>query len=102
MLEIPFACVDFLNEGRARGLQIPDDLSIVSLTDWEGFLAMRPAVTAMHRANRDMSLEAGRLILDVIENGYPPEEKKLCVDYHMVQRDSVTQAPEKKAAPAGV
>ena len=70
------------------GRPVPEELSILSLLDWDGLAAASPSLTAMHLSDREMSKSTCDFLLEVIQKGFRKEVIKK-IDYRLIERNSV-------------
>ncbi|MCM8818116.1 MAG: GntR family transcriptional regulator [Candidatus Omnitrophica bacterium] len=89
IVEHPSVCIDFLKQAILMGKKVPECLSIMCLSDWEGMDATFPAITSMYLSDKEMSESACDLLFDVIKNGF---QKKIIkkIKYKLIERESVT------------
>jgi DNA-binding LacI/PurR family transcriptional regulator len=78
---------------RARGLSVPEDVSVVGFDDIDIATHTDPPLTTIHQPIRRKGEEAVRLLLSVVHGGEGagPEHRRL--DTHLVVRGSTAQAP---------
>jgi DNA-binding LacI/PurR family transcriptional regulator len=92
-----FASADFLGiavvkAARDAGLTIPDDLSVCVFDDSPLVQHADPPLTAVSQPNRRLGEEAGRLLLDRVENPAAPLVQQLVIPA-MVVRQSTAAVP---------
>jgi|WetSurMetagenome_2_1015567.scaffolds.fasta_scaffold51573_3 DNA-binding LacI/PurR family transcriptional regulator len=79
-------CADTLFVLKQHNVHIPQDIQLVSFYDSTGLRNYNPAVTALHVENRKVSIQAGNLLIDLIEGR--PCKHDTFIDYTVVYRDS--------------
>jgi len=89
IVEHPTVCIDFLKQAILMGKKVPDEISIMSLSDWGGVDATLPALTAMHLSDKEMGETACELLFDVIRNGFKNKVIKK-IKYRLIERESVS------------
>lgn len=77
---------------RARGLSVPDDLSVVGYDDIALARWMSPQLTTVHQPLRRMGEEATRLVLRMAE-GTPPDTLRMDLATHLIVRGSTAPPP---------
>ena len=96
-----FACndemaVSVLQEARARGLRIPEDLSVVGFDDTTVSQIAIPAITTIHQPLEEVGRMAANLLARIIEE--PPSHPiRLEVGTRLVVRESTGPAPARSA-----
>ena len=95
-----FACNDemgvaVLQEARARGLRVPEDLSVVGFDDTTVSQVAIPAITTIHQPLEEVGRMADVLARIIDE---PPAPDRLRVGTRLVVRDSTGPAPAPSAA----
>lgn len=77
---------------RARGLSVPDDLSVVGYDDIALARWMSPQLTTVHQPLRRMGEEATRLVLRMAR-GAVPETLRMDLATHLIVRGSTAAPP---------
>ncbi|MFH0796223.1 MAG: substrate-binding domain-containing protein [Candidatus Omnitrophota bacterium] len=90
VVEHPAVCIDLLRQTVLMGKKIPEELSIISLRDWEGLNAVIPPITAMRIPTKEMAEKSAQFLLDIIKNGFPKKEKVIKIPHLLIERESVT------------
>lgn len=72
----------------ARGLKIPEDISVVSGGDSDLAELLVPAITAVRWNNADWGRHSVRLLIDRIERHYDADPRRLTLPTELVQRAS--------------
>jgi LacI family transcriptional regulator len=72
----------------ARGLRIPDDLSLVGFDDLDWMAFVRPGISAVAQPRRAMGEAAARMLLERIE-GLETPHRRLLLATQRIDRDSV-------------
>ncbi len=72
----------------ARGLKVPEDISVISGGDSELAELLVPAVTAVRWNNADWGRHSVRLLLDRIERHYDADPRRVTLPTELVQRAS--------------
>jgi len=85
--------LSILEEARAQGLRVPEDISVASLDDARWMEATEPRITAVYRPSREMGQQAAAVLLDRITNG-PGEPVRLELPTHLKLRESLAPAPD--------
>jgi DNA-binding LacI/PurR family transcriptional regulator len=88
-----FACNDAMAIGaiqffKDKGLNIPDDISIVGFDDVEADLLIDPPLTTVRVPKIEMGLEAMRLTVNAIKEG-KKSIKKILIPVQLIERSSV-------------
>ena len=97
-----FACndemaVSVLQEARARGLRIPEDLSVVGFDDTTVSQIAIPAITTIHQPLEEVGRMAANLLARIIDE--PPSHPiRLEVGTRIVVRESTGPAPARNAS----
>lgn len=82
--------VGVLEAVRARGLRIPEDLSLISFDDEPVFEVTAPPVTAIHQPTADIGrLAAQRLVAQLGHGTHTPQE--IVLPSRIIERQSVTR-----------
>lgn len=81
---------------QARGLRIPEDLSIIGFDDNPPSASTHPALTTIRQPFREMGRCAVELLLSLLDPQYPfsADWKKFAVDYRPAPSDALTQQDE--------
>jgi LacI family transcriptional regulator len=93
-----FASADFLGiavvkAARDAGLTIPDDLSVCVFDDSPLVQHADPPLTAVSQPNRRLGEEAGRLLLDRVENPAAPLVQQLVIPAMVVRLSTAAVPP---------
>lgn len=62
---IALGCYDVFRE---KGLRCPDDISVVGFNDMIFMDKVQPSLTSVRAPSREVGLEAGRLLLEIIKD----------------------------------
>ncbi|OPZ23433.1 MAG: Arabinose metabolism transcriptional repressor [Lentisphaerae bacterium ADurb.BinA184] len=82
----------FVYEAAQRqGLRIPQDLSVVGMSDTPWCVALMPELTSVNVGERAVA----RLVMVLCEKGAPVEEMVTWVEPHLVERQSCRRLPSK-------
>ena len=81
-----------LQEARARGLRVPEDLSVVGFDDSEHSAIVSPALTTVRQPLAEMGRMAVSLLLRLLEN-QSVETLRIELATRLVVRDSTAPAP---------
>lgn len=86
-----------LDAAKARGLRIPEDLSIIGFDDNPPSASTHPALTTMRQPFREMGQCAVELLLSLLDSQYTFSEdwKKFAVDYRLESSASLEENGEK-------
>ncbi|HOJ40583.1 MAG TPA: GntR family transcriptional regulator [bacterium] len=84
------AAVEVLRQGPVMGRNIPRDLSVLCLGDWDGLEATAPPITAMRLSDREMGETAAGLLLKIL-SGQKELSGTVLIDWHLVERGSVAE-----------
>src|SRR5262245_9148082 len=92
-----FACNDemavaVLQEAHARGIRVPEDLSVVGFDDTTVSQIAIPAITTMHQPLEEVGRMAVNLLARIIDEP-PPHPIRLEVGTRLVVRESTGSAP---------
>ncbi|WP_375390072.1 LacI family DNA-binding transcriptional regulator [uncultured Amnibacterium sp.] len=74
----------------ARGLRVPEDVSVVGYDDTQVAVWARPSLTTVHQPIRRMAEEATRIVLRLAA-GQHVEQQRLELATHLVVRDSTAR-----------
>lgn len=92
VVEQPHTVMTIINYAQQHGITIPEQLSVLSLIDWEPYAAMYPAVTAMHISEHEMVCTAIELLEEVIntpaEQRYQRPGSQKCIPFTLVREDN--------------
>lgn len=77
--------IAFLNE---NGYSIPKDIAIVSFDDYEFVNILNPPLTTLKSINRNIGINAAKLLLKRIENGSEKKFEVLNIDSELIKRRS--------------
>lgn len=77
-----------------NGLRVPEDISIIGFDDVEFSAYLTPALTTIKRPIEEMSVIAGRKIIEIINSGIY-EGEKIYAETDLVLRDSVLNLNKK-------
>ncbi|MCF6175957.1 MAG: LacI family transcriptional regulator [Victivallaceae bacterium] len=78
----------FYESLRNKGLKVPDDISIAAYDDEPLAVLISPALTTIHKPLEQMSAEALKLLLEMIEGG-SQANRRVLVAPELIVRDSV-------------
>jgi len=78
---IVYACL-------ARGVTIPDDLSIVGIGDFRGSAHMEPGLTTLRLPARSIGEAAADTLLTMSRSGLPPDNPHRNIDATLIERGS--------------
>lgn len=81
--------VGAIQEAQSRGINVPDDVSIIGFDDIELSRVINPALTTMHVPHRDMGIAAANTLLKLVEDMSVPIQINL--ETRIVQRSSLSQ-----------
>jgi DNA-binding LacI/PurR family transcriptional regulator len=87
------ACLELMKQAALIGKKVPADLSLLSLSDWEGFAYTAPLVTALRLSNEKLAETAVKFLMGIIAHGPKKREEITLIRYEPVERGSV--APPK-------
>ena len=79
--------VGALSRARARGIAVPDELSITGFDDIELARVALPALTTVHVPHREMGRQAAQRLVDIIERKASGQSVKL--EATLMKRDSL-------------
>lgn len=82
-------CVAMVKQASQSGKSLPEDLSIMCLSDWPGLEMLTPPLTVMKISGRAMAAKACEILMDEMEHGNSAEAKILKLNYQLVERGSV-------------
>jgi DNA-binding LacI/PurR family transcriptional regulator len=77
----------------ARGLRVPDDLSVVGYDDREVAVWTRPRLTTVHQPLQQMAATAARMVLRLAAGG-TTEHQRIDLATHLVVRESTAPPAE--------
>ncbi len=80
--EVPYLCREGL------GISLPDDLSLIGMSNDLGLQFFCPAMSVLHRPTEKMAEQAGKLLLRVIEQ-HDTTPHRIMLDHELVPRESV-------------
>jgi LacI family transcriptional regulator len=83
--------VGALLEAQARGLRVPDDLSIVGIDNLEIAAHLSPALTTVHLPTAQLGERVGQTLVTALRGGAPPASIELPIE--LVMRRSSGLAP---------
>jgi LacI family transcriptional regulator len=90
MVSSPGGAMVVLNRLQRRGVQVPEEVSVVSLTDNDRLLALRPRITATTVAGNDaVKMAIERLIERIARPELEPQ--RVAVPGILIERESVAQ-----------
>lgn len=77
---------------QARGIRIPDDLSIVGVGDFRGSAHMEPGLTTLALPSRQIGEQAAEKILQMSLSGLPPAQQRENIAAALIERGSTKAA----------
>lgn len=85
---------DYLALGALRGVQasgrkVPENVSVLSISDLHLFAAMTPALTALGQPNREMGRQAALRLMQRLDRGDNHQVEKIKLKPCLFERDSV-------------
>lgn len=83
--------LDLLRQAQTLRREVPRELSIISIRDWDAFEFTTPRITAMDFSEREMGERAADALLDVLRNGPRAEAQVTRIEASIVERDSVAR-----------
>lgn len=81
--QLAIKLIDFLKN---MGVSIPDDISVVGFDDYQMAKYLSPSLTTMNYEKRQMGMDAGQVLLDMIEG---KDVQSITYNPKLVKRDSV-------------
>lgn len=81
------------NEIRARGLRVPEDISVAGFDDIVFAAAFHPALTTVRQPRHDIGRQAMALLAALLA-GQPPPAQSLILPTELVVRASTAPAPD--------
>ena len=84
---------NILRQARKMGVEIPEEMSLMCLTDDQVLSMLEKPVTAMRANHREMSRKAVEALMRIIRNGYNEKEEVYQIKYHLQERQTVCQVP---------
>lgn len=78
--------IQVMNFVKEIGLNIPDDLSVIGVDDYQFSKFINPALTTVRHPQEKMGIDAGKMIIDML-NKQPVTSK--IYEPELVKRDSV-------------
>ena len=85
-------CEDVLRQTELMGRRVPEDLSVVALTDTINLDIC--GVSAMPLLPKAEAEKACQVLLKVLKNGWPREKKLVLVDYDFLDSGSIAPVKE--------
>ena len=82
-----------VDAARARGLRVPEDLSVVGFDDAPRDPADGPSLTTVRQPLREKGLEAARLLVNVLDEGPADPAPRVVLPTELVVRDSTASPP---------
>jgi len=95
------ACVNLLRQMSIMCINVPQDISIISLRDWEGLKALTPPVSCFEIPYGSMAKTSVDKLLQAIRNGLPEEEEIIKEEFTFIKRKSVSSLLKKETVNAG-
>lgn len=92
LVEHAIFCEDVLRQTELMGRRVPEDLSVVALTDTINLDIC--GVSAMPLLPKAEAEKACQVLLKVLKNGWPREKKLVLVDYDFLDRGSIAPVKE--------
>jgi DNA-binding LacI/PurR family transcriptional regulator len=90
VVQNPGVCMDFLRQAKTAGRKVPENLSLISLSDWKGLEIFSPGITAMHLPEKIMAEAACKFLFKIIERGFSECEEIAMIDSEIIERGSVS------------
>jgi LacI family transcriptional regulator len=81
------------------GLEVPGDVSIISISDMEWFSIARPAITAVFQPSEELGRRAAERLLVRLRRKRQPAAERIELDIELRARDSVGPPPSSTAVP---
>lgn len=78
---------------RASGRRVPQDVSVLSISDLPAFIATDPAVTAIAQPHEEMGRVAADRLLQILRGEGPAEPQRVKLKPTLCERDSVIPCP---------
>jgi DNA-binding LacI/PurR family transcriptional regulator len=82
------SAIGLIAQAQHLGVDVPRQLSVVGFDDIQLGTYVRPALTTIHTSPRELGREAGRMLLDLIEDGSVDDVR--VPDAQLVVRDSTS------------
>jgi len=82
----------------ARGIRVPEDISVIAGGDTDLAELSAPAVTAVRWSNADWGRNAVRLLLDRIEGHYNADPRRVTLATELIHRGSCAQPAQGSSA----
>jgi len=79
--------VGAIQGAQAKGLRVPDDISVIGFDDIELATIINPALTTMHVPHKQMGIKSAEALLDLVEEGAGPVQTLL--ETKIVERQSL-------------
>ncbi len=76
-----------IEEATARGLRVPDDLSVVGFDNIPESAMTRPALTTVHQPIQDMGARAVEILVQLLRGG-TCDQMRETLPTHLVERRS--------------
>lgn len=86
------SAMGFIAQAEHLGFPVPDRISVAGFDGIRLGTYVRPALTTVRTTPRELGQEAGRLLIDLIENGAVADVR--IADAQLVVRDSTGRAPD--------
>jgi len=93
------SALGFIAHAEQLGVTVPAGLSVAGFDDIRLGTYVQPALTTVRTTPRELGQEAGRLLIDVIENGTADDVR--IADAQLIVRDSTAPAPTASARTRG-
>ena len=74
---------------QARGVRVPDDISIIGIGDFRGSAHMEPALTTLRMPATRIGREAAQTLCAMIDEGAPREPVRRAMETTLMERQSV-------------
>ena len=84
--------VGVINELRAHGYRVPQDVSVVGFDDIVFADAADPPLTTIRQARREIGSRAMAMMIGIL-NGQQPEDNEILIDVELVVRGTTARAP---------
>ncbi|MCI0157795.1 LacI family transcriptional regulator [Leifsonia shinshuensis] len=85
------SAIGLIAQAQHLGVDVPGELSVAGFDDIRLGTYVRPSLTTVHTSPRELGREAGRLLVDLIENGAVADVR--VSDAHLIVRESTGPAP---------
>ena len=86
-----FTAMGAICAARDSGLRIPDDVAMVGFDNVPLSAFTVPPLTTVDQPTREQGRESARLLLERIEGNAARERREICLDCHLVIRQSTVK-----------